>query len=94
MSIRFQYLSTVDLFEEDACFLETCFLETCFLETHFLETCFLEMCFLETCFLETLLLSKHVFSMLFAPNYTKPKSGLVLGKLISFFAHRRQRILC
>ena len=33
-SIRFQYLWAVDLFAEDACFLETCFLETCFLETN------------------------------------------------------------
>ena len=46
MSSRFQYSLAVDLFEEDACFLETYFLETCFLETCFLETCFLETCFL------------------------------------------------
>ena len=46
MSIRLQYLLAVDLFAEDACFLETYFLETCFLETCFLETCFLETCFL------------------------------------------------
>ena len=39
MSIRLQYLLAVDLFAEDAHFLETCFLETCFLETCFLETC-------------------------------------------------------
>ena len=44
MSIRLQYLLAVDLFAEDACFLETYFLETCFLETCFLETCFLETC--------------------------------------------------
>ena len=43
MSIRLQYLLAVDLFAEDAHFLETCFLETCFVETCFLETynCFL-----------------------------------------------------
>ena len=46
MSIRLQYLLAVDLFAEDACFLETYFLET-----YFLETCLLETCFLETCFL-------------------------------------------
>ena len=28
MSIRFQYLLTVDLLEEGVCFLEACFLET------------------------------------------------------------------
>ena len=31
MSSRFQYLLAMDLFAEDACFLETCSLETCFL---------------------------------------------------------------
>ena len=41
MSSRFQYLLAVDLFAEDACFLETYFLETCSLETCFLVTCFL-----------------------------------------------------
>ena len=53
MSIRLQYLLAVDLFAEDAHFLETCFLETCFVETCFVETCFVETCFVETynCFL-------------------------------------------
>ena len=30
MGSRLQYVLAVDLFADDACFLETCFLETCF----------------------------------------------------------------